>query len=371
MLPQIFGLIREIFGPAEMGRALGVLGPVMGLAAILGPIVAGALIGADVLGTGWRMIFLVNVPVAIAALAVGARTLPAGARSAGVRLDARGAVLAAVGMGLLVYPLVQGRELGWPAWVLGLLAASVPVLGLFAAGQVRRRRAGGSPLVEPSVFTHRSFVAGIAFALVFLGSMGGVVLIVGVFLQAGLGYTPIHAALTSAPWALGAFLGSGAASAVMQRLGRRVLHIGLAVMGGGLAWLAVVLAQQGTAVGSWDFAAPLLVSGLGMGAIWVPLFDIVLGGVADHEMGSASGVLQAVQQLGMSLGVAVIGTLFFGLLGRHAGHVADFVAAARITLLVTTALIALAFVVAFGLPRHAKGHEPSGGGAAVPEPAAA
>ena len=254
MLPQVFGLIREVFGPEDMSKAFGVLGPVMGLAAVLGPIVAGALIGADVLGTEWRMIFLVNVPVGLAALAVGARTLPAGAPASGVRLDVRGAVLAAAGTGLLVYPLVQGRDLGWPAWVVGLLVVSVPALAAFAAGQVRRKRAGGSPLVEPSVFTHRSFVAGIAFAVVFLGSMGGVVLTLGVFLQAGLGYTPIHAALTNAPWAVGAFLGSGAASVVMARLGRRVLHVGLAVMGAGLAWLVVVLADQGTAVGSWDFA---------------------------------------------------------------------------------------------------------------------
>src|SRR6266700_6103921 len=133
MLPQVFGLIRDLFEAHEMGRAFGVYGPVMGLSAMLGPIVSGGLISANVLGTGWRMIFGVNVPVGLAALVLGARTLPAGisGTSGPRRLDLPGALLAGAAMFLLVFPLAQGHALGWPAWLFGMLAASVLVLAGF------------------------------------------------------------------------------------------------------------------------------------------------------------------------------------------------------------------------------------------------
>src|SRR5207248_2581556 len=226
MLPQVFGLIRDMFEAHEMGKAFGVYGPVMGLSAMLGPIVAGGLISANVLGTGWRMIFLVNVPVGLAALVLGARTLPAGVRSGARRLDLPGALLAGAGMFLLVFPLAQGHSLGWPAWLFGMLAASVLVLAGFGWYQVRRQRAGRDPLVEPSVFRHRSYSAGIVFSIVFTGSLGGIVMIFNVFLQNGLGFTPWHSAVTTAPWAAGAFIGSAVGGIAMAGLGRRVLLAG-------------------------------------------------------------------------------------------------------------------------------------------------
>jgi MFS family permease len=338
-----------------MGKAWAILGPVSGLSAVLGPIVAGLLIDADILGTGWRSIFLVNVPVGAFVIAVGARYLPSVAPAGqSRRLDVTGMSLAGAGAVLLVYPLVQGRELGWPVWILGMLAASVPVLGAFARHQVRRKRAGGATLVEPSVFRNRSYVSGAGFAMVFLGAMGGLTLALTGLMQIGLGYSAIEASLTSAPYALGGFVGSAIGGMTMGRLGRTVLHAGLAIKAVGVVALYVVLEQAGAGVGHLHFTAPLLVAGIGMGMVFVPLFDIILAGVADHEVGSASGVLQALQQLGMSLGVAGLGTLFFGLVGSQAARAADFVAAAEPTILVTVALLAAAFAIGFLLPRHAR-----------------
>jgi EmrB/QacA subfamily drug resistance transporter len=359
MLPQVFGLIRELFAPDEMGKAWGVLGPVSGLSAVLGPIVAGLLIDADLFGTGWRMTFLINLPIGAFVLLVGAKFLPEGAAvTRERRLDVRGMALAAAGASMLVYPLVQGRELGWPTWTFAMMAASIVVLAAFGRHQLRRKRSGATPLVEPSVFGNRAYVSGVAFALVFLGAMGGIMLSLGVFLQAGLGYTPIEAALTTAPYALGGFVGSAVGGMAMHKLGRNVLHAGLVLKGAGLVLLYLVLQQTGTAVGSLDFVAPLLVAGIGMGMVFVPLFDIILAGVADHEVGSASGVLQAMQQLGMSLGVAAIGTLFFGLIGSRP-ELADFVGAAEETTLVTAGLIAVAFAIGFLLPGRARAPEPA------------
>jgi EmrB/QacA subfamily drug resistance transporter len=361
MLPQVFGLIRDLFEAHEMGKAFGVYGPVMGLSAMLGPIAAGGLIGADVFGTGWRMIFLVNVPVGLAALVLGARLLPAsasdGASRGGIRhgrLDLPGAALAAVGMFGLVFPLAQGHALGWPAWLYAMLAASVLVLAAFAVYQIRRQRAGRTPLVELSIFGHRSYRAGIVFSIVFVGSLGGIVMIFNVFLQNGLGFTPWHSALTTAPWAAGAFVGSAIGGIAMSKLGRRVLHAGLVVEAAGLLGVYAVLRGAGAGVGTVDLLAPMVVGGIGMGMVFVPLFDIVMAGVRPQEMGSASGVLQTVNALGMSLGIAGIGAIFFALAGGRGRHVPVYLSAAQWTALATVGLLACSFAAAFGLPRRAR-----------------
>jgi len=356
MLPQVFGLIRDMFKAHEMGKAFGVYGPVMGLSAMLGPIAAGGLISADVLGTGWRMIFLVNVPVGLAALALGARTLPAGVSGAAGarRLDLPGALLAGAAMFGLVFPLAQGHSLGWPTWLSGMLAGSVLVLAGFGWYQVRRQRAGRDPLVEPSVFRHRPYRAGIVFSVVFTGSLGGIVMIFNVFLQNGLGFTPWHSAITTAPWAAGAFIGSAVGGIIMTRLGRRVLHAGLVVEAAGLLGIYAVLHGAGGGVSTADLLAPMVIGGIGMGMVFVPLFDIVMAGVRPREMGSASGVLQTVNSLGMSLGIAGIGAIFFALAGGHGQHVPVYLHAAEWTALATVVLLAASFAIGFGLPRRAR-----------------
>jgi EmrB/QacA subfamily drug resistance transporter len=366
MVPQVFGMIRVLFKPDEMGKAWGILGPVSGLSAVLGPIVAGLLIDADVLGLGWRMVFLINLPIGAYVLLAGAKHLPDVAPATGSRrLDGTGTALAAAGTLLLVYPLVQGNELGWPAWILAMLAASLPVLAAFGVHQLRRNRTKLPALVETSVFAHRSYVSGLAFAVVFISVMAGLGITLGILMQVGLGWSPIGAALASAPFALGAFAGSAVGGMTMHKLGRKVIQSGLVFMAAGLAGL-VVLESAGAGLGGWDFAAPLTVAGIGLGMVFVPLFDIVLGDVADHEVGSASGVLQSVQQLGMSLGVAVIGTIYFGSLG--AGAIEDFVGAAQVTTAVTGVMTAVAFALALALPRHARAQHDGG---ADPVPALA
>ena len=254
----------------------------------------------------------------------------------------------------LVFPLAQGHALGWPAWLYAMLAASVLVLAWFAVYQIRRQRAGRTPLVEPSIFGHRSYRAGIAFSIVFVGSLGGIVMIFNVFLQNGLGFTPWHSALTTAPWAAGAFVGSAVGGIAMTKLGRRVLHAGLVVEAAGLLAVYAVLRGAAAGVSTVDLLAPMVVGGIGMGMVFVPLFDIVMAGVRPQEMGSASGVLQTVNALGMSLGIAGIGAIFFALAGGHGRHVPVYLSAAEWTALATVGLLACSFAVAFGLPRRAR-----------------
>jgi len=372
MIPQGFGLIRDVFPGPQMAKAFAALGPIIGLSTILGPIVAGLLVDADLFGTGWRMIFAINVPLGAFSIIAGRIVLPAGvSASRPARLDSTGIVLAGVAMFLVVFPLVQGRELGWPAWSLVMLVAAIPAVGAFVAHQLRRQRRGATTLVELSVFAKRSYTSGVVFVVVFFGAIVGLTLAVGLFLQLGLGFSPTRASLTMAGWALGAFLGSGASAAMMAKLGRRMLHIGLSIMVVGGLLMLLVLTTAGTGVGSWHLVAPLLVFGLGMGMIFVPLFDIIMGDISDREVGSASGLLEAIQQMGASLGVAVLGTIFFSIAGpSSASGLLDRAAAtdaAAVVTALTVLLTAVAFGLGFLLPRKARGHAPAESTVETPE----
>ncbi|GAA4146323.1 MFS transporter [Actinomadura keratinilytica] len=327
MLPQGLGMIKQMFPPQQVGTAFAAFGPVMGASSVGGPVLAGWLTGADLFGTGWRMIFLINLPLGLAAVLAGLRFLPRDGGGGTARLDLPGAALAALGAGLLVYPLVQGRELDWPAWIFALLALSVAVFGVFSWYETRVQRAGGDPLVVPGLFRKRGFTAGLLVGMVFFGAMTGLALVFTLYLQMGLGYSPLKAGLSQVPWSLGILAGFGAAQAV-QRFGRAVIHAGIAVMAAGVAGIALILHIAGIGVGPWQLAPALLVCGTGMGLLMAPFFDIVVSGVEPHETGSAGGTLTAVQQFGSALGAAVLGTVFFGLLGGQVAAEAEHAAAA-------------------------------------------
>jgi MFS family permease len=352
MVPQGFGLIRELFGDAGQQKAFAVFGPVMGLAAVAGPVVGGGLVDADVLGAGWRAIFLVNLPLGLAAIWAGRRLLPRTAPATpGARIDLASVLLTVVAGVALVYPLIQGRERGWPAWSFAMLAGGVAALAAFGVRQARRSRAGLAPLVEPSILRRRPYVAGLAVVVGFIGAMGGMMLALNVMFQVGLGFSPLACGVATLAVPLAAIGGSITSSALLARIGRRTMHIGIATMAGGLVVTDLVLRSAGGGVSAWQLAAPLAVTGFGMGMVFVPMFDVILAGVRPHELGSASGLLESVQQLAMSLGIATVGTALFGHLAGH--DAAAFVGAAGHALLLAIALLAVAWGAVFALPRHA------------------
>ncbi len=360
MIPQTFGLIRDIFGPADIGKAFAAFGPAIGLSTVLGPVVAGALIELDPFGTDWRSLFLINVPVGLFAIVVGRRVLPANEPAhRGARLDWVGIALTAVVSFLVVFPLVEGRTLGWPVWLVGVVAAAAPLLYVVGRRQRGRIARGETPLVELSVLRKRSYVSGVVFTMVFFGSIVGFSLTTGLFLQIGLGLTPMKAALYLAGFAVGAFFGSGVGAWATTAIGRPILHVGLAIMTVGTTVLYVSL-RAASDIGWVQLVPGMVVYGLGMGMIFVPLFSIIMGEIEDHEVGSASGLLESFQQLGASLGVAALATLFFATIRlEDGGPVAAATAgrhvlAAEHTLLVSVVLIGVAFAVGFLLPKKAR-----------------
>ena len=349
MIPQGFGIIKEVFTEEEMGKVFGLFGPMMGLSILAAPILAGALVGANLWGIGWRLVFLINVPIGIAALAGAVRVLPRTVTHPGIRLDTGGMVLIGVALTAIIYPLIQGRTAGWPAWTFVSLAAGALLLGAFA---VWERRHPGDPLIEPGLLANRTYTSGILVSLAFFGAFGGLLLCVSLFAQLGEGFSPIHAGLILIAMVLGMIVGMVAGTALVGRLGRHLLHLGVAITALGTIVLALTVTGTQTA-STLDLAPGLFLIGLGAGASMGQLFDFILAGVGMDEVGSASGVLEAVQQLSTAIGVAALGTIFFS---AFAGHLPTH--ALAITAWACLAPIVLAFALIFRLPMHAREPDP-------------
>lgn len=352
MIPQGLGVIREVFPPEEMPKAFGLFGPVMGSAALLGPIVGGGLVSLNLFGDAWRPVFLVNVPLGVLAIVGAARLLPRGGRRHADRLDVVGAALAALGSLAIVYPLIQGRALGWPAWTYVSMGGSVVLFVLFGLHLRRRLRNGHDPLVLPSIFARRGYSAGALVLMLYFGGMIGSVLAITLFLQLGEGFSAVHAGLTMAPFAFGTAVTAPVAASLMEKIGGRpLIQAGGVVSVLGNAGLALILASTNH-VSTWGMFGPLLVTGLGMGLFIVPAFDTIIAAVTDAETGSASGVLNAIQQLGGAIGVAVLGTIFFSVLSHH-----GFAAALRDTMWWDVGALGLMLLVSPLLPQRARPQE--------------
>ena len=350
LIPQGFGIIKAAFPPDELPKAFGMFGPIMGMAAVCGPIVGGLLADGDILGTGWRMIFFINVPLGALALLGAYRVVPESCLPVPPRLDLAGMGLVTIAAGLLMYPLIEGRELGWPLWTSASMAVSGLLLVAFGLHVRRRAAAGRDPLVMPSLFERRAFSGGLGFAVVFFAGMMGMLLALTLYLQLGRQFTAVHAGLTLIPFSLGVAVGSGLAGGLLApRFGRHVLHAGTVVMLAGTLWLIGDVPSAAGSLSSWDLAGALGVMGLGFGLIVAPYFDTVLAGVRDDEVGAASGTLNAVQQFGGAAGVALLGTVFFSTVSGD-----GFAEALQKVLWLNGGLLVVAALLVFLLPMRAR-----------------
>ena len=344
MIPQGFGMLTEVLDEKDMPKAFGLFGPIMGLSAVAGPIIGAALIQGDLLGAGWRTIFLVNVPLGLICIAVGARYMPRNVTAKGGGLDLMGMSLIGFAALALIYPLIEGRELGWPLWTFGLMVAGVVLAGVFVLYE--RRLPAQRALIQMSLMRNRSFTSGMAVATGFFAAFSGVMLVLSLFWQVGEGFSPIRAALSLAPMSIGMIVGMGLSFALIKRLGRRLVHTGISVTTLGLLGIAAT-AHLTTHPSPWSMVPAAFVVGTGAGMVFGQLFDVVLGGVTETEVGSASGLLNALQQLAFSFGIALVATIFFGVLDvpRPA---TDALALAALLSIVP---LVISFALAFRMPR--------------------
>ena len=229
------------------------------------------------------------------------------------------------------------------------MLGSLATFGLF----FRNERRSADPIIEPTLFKNRGFTAGLLVIMSFFMAMMGFMLVFNLFTQVGLGFSPLKAGLSMVPWSLGIAIAAALSGAVLApKFGRTVLHGGIAILVVGMGLLWLTFDHYGMTATAWDFAPATFVAGLGCGAVFAPLFDIILADINEREVGSASGVLTAVQQFGGAIGVAVVGTLFFELLPAH-----QFVDSMKTVTLVAACFFAVSFVAAFMLPRYARVEE--------------
>jgi EmrB/QacA subfamily drug resistance transporter len=352
MVPQILATVQVIFSATERQAAYGLYGGVTGLAAVAGPLVSGYLVARDPFGLAWRSIFLVNVPLGLAALVLAARLVPESRAPNARRLDLVGVALLSAALLGVLYPLVQGRELGWPWWTAVLALVSLPMFVWFLRHEHRLTLTDASPLVPLGLFRERAFSAGLLTSLVFFAGTGAFFLIVTATLQFGLHYPPLRAGLAWLPFSIAAAVGSGLSVPASRRLGRRILQAGAAVFMLGLLLLEVAFHRTAGSIGPTGLLIPLATCGLGMGLVVAPLVDVILGGVHEHDAGAASGVLGAVGQLGQAIGISAIGTAYFALLG--APSPGSYTRALELTLVGEAAVFAACIGLMFLLPEHPK-----------------
>ena len=359
LLPQGFGLIRGAFPPQEFGKAFAAYGPAFGIAGILGPILGGAIIQGNWFNLDWRVVFLVNLPIGLVAAIMAWRVLPKTKPNKQIRIDLLGAGVVAVASALLVWPLIQGQDAGWPLWTWVSMAVSLALFYIFVLLERRSVAHGETPLVEPSLFKKPAFTFGLAGIALYFGALVGFNLLLTLFFQLGHGFSTGEAGLANIPLTLGTAVGGGVAGAVLSaKLGRVTLQLGAALS---LVGLLLVWLVAAASFNYWLFVPGFAIFGIGSGFVVSSLFDIILSATDDHESGSASGALTAIQSIASSMGVAITAAVFFK--GFSAADLAQFhfteikaQAAMQAAILVPAIFLALFLLVSPKLPRFASRH---------------
>jgi EmrB/QacA subfamily drug resistance transporter len=332
--PQVLSIIGVSFAGEARTRAVTLYGVVMGLAAVGGQLVGGALIALDVLGLEWRSCYLVNVPIGLAAVALAPAAIAESRAAGSHRIDVPGAALAAATLVALVLPLIEGRQQGWPLWTLACLAATLPLGAAFVARQRRLAASGGEPLVHPELFRNRAFTVGVAASVVFYAGMASFFLVLAIYLQDGRGLSALDSGLVFTGLAGGYLAASIGAEALAPRFGRQVLAAGGVIRAIALAGLALTVGAIGVGGSTLVLLPALTVDGIGMGLLTAPLVATVVGAMEPRHAGAASGVLSTAQQVGNTVGVAAIGAIFYGAVGPEA----DFAGAFEIALVAIAAI---------------------------------
>lgn len=360
--PQAVGMIQQFFRGAERGRAFGIFGSVVGASVAAGPVLGGVLIDAFGAGTGWRLVFLVNVPFGVAAVVLALMWFPrpllhrragpaaarhgsaapkAGdARSGGGDLDPVGSILLGLAVLAVLLPFMEagGSPLMWVA-----LPAGLGLLAAWLWWEARYRRRGRSPMVDLSAFRIPSFSNGtLLMGLYFLG-ITSIWVLIALYFQEGLGHSALASAMVALPSAILSGISALWAGRVVSRWGRKVVIAGIWLVLVGLVASAIVVHLHAAGVVSeWWWLATLSFIGLGQGSVVSPNQALTLEEVPLEYAGSLGGVMQTIQRIGTAVGIAVITAISFAVLAR-----ADWATAFTVGFAVIAVIVALAMVVGY------------------------
>ncbi|MEU7649035.1 MFS transporter [Streptomyces huasconensis] len=364
MVPQVLSIVHATFPAHERGKVFGLFGMVVGLGAVSGPLLGALLTEWNIFGLEWRPIFLINLPVGIAGIILGRKFITESKAPRALKLDLVGVLLVTLGMLMLVYPLTRGRELDWPVWGFVMMGGSVVVFGALVAYERWKTAKDGSPLVELSLFKVKSFAAGIAVQTVFGVVMGVFFLVWTMYMQVGLGWSELRAGLTGVPFSIAVSVAAGlSVQKLVPRFGRKVLQAGALTMAAGLLIYIWEAGRYGADIAPWQMALPLAVMGLGMGLIVAPLTDAVLSEVPREHAGSASGLINTVQQMGTALGLGLVSVVFFGVIDERVAPSripGEFTDGFQNALWWVTGVLGVIFLLMFALPAKPKQHVEGG-----------
>ena len=346
MVPQVLSSVQVMFAPEERGPIFGVVGALSAIGAIAGLLLGGWLVTADVLGTGWRSIFLINVPVGILLVAATVLFVPNSRSEHPVGLDLAGVALGALAVFLVVFPLTDGRAAGWAWWIWMMLVAAPFAIGLFIRQQRRKLSADGTALLPLPLFQNRGFSSGLLVQVVSSVGNGGYSLVLLFYMQAALGFTAFSAGLALLPIGIGSMIGTPVAMLIMKRLGKQAVLLGGALQAAAFGWVMMVIKSEGSDLSGWSLTPALTVAGIGMMVLIMPQTSIALDTVPTSEAGAASGTFTTFGQVGMVLGVALAGAVYFG----EISDTSDAQAAVTAGLWVIIAAYALAGIAALTMP---------------------
>lgn len=328
-------------GPAR-ARAIATYSTVMGVAAVSGQLAGGVLLRLDVAGLGWRAVFLLNVPVGLAALVLAPRVVPESRASRPGPLDVPGLALAAAALTALVLPLLQGRQRGWPLWTVASLVAAPVLLAAFGWRQRSLVRRGAEPLLDPGLLRAPAFSRGLLAQLLLWGGQASYFLVLALYLQQGRGLGALQSGLVFTLLAVAYLVASTDATALAARHGQRIMTLGAVLLVAGHLATLLVITKVGVGGHVLALAPGLLLVGAGMGLCITALTTTVLAAANAEQAGAVSGALSTVQQVGNAVGVAVVGIVFFGSLDGGYAHAFGLSLASIAGLLTVLALVSLA-----------------------------
>ncbi|EDZ98497.1 major facilitator superfamily MFS_1 [Burkholderia sp. H160] len=351
MAPQVLATIRAVVPLHQQTRVMSLYGFVFGLSSIVGQLGGGALITYHPFGLDWRVIFLINIPIGIAAFIGTWKFVPENQPATHTGVDLKGVALLSAVLLLVIYPMTHGREAGWPAWTFAMFALAVPVFALFVATERRVERGGGHPLVDLQLFRNRAFALGLVLAFLFYCN-SAFFLTYGIFLQTGLHWTPLASGIAIMPFALGFVIGPLTSPAVVKRIGAHVLTLGFSMMTLGFA----VTGWSATRASTPDllFSCGLVCAGVGHGLLLPSIMRIVLQEVVPEKAGLASGVVSSTLQIGSAFGTAAISGAFFGALGGSAAP-GSYAQAFQLSLGINAVLMFVCIGLSVLLVRHQQG----------------
>ncbi len=345
MTPQVLSIAQTIFPPHERATAFSLFGLTAGLASVIGPVLGGLIIGADLGGLAWRPIFLMNVPIGILALILGAKFIPKIPGNPGMKNDFGGILIVSAAMFLLVFPLIEGRNYQWATWCFAMLAAAAVLFVAFVLWERRQSRNGAPQLLPVDLMKNRNFMIGAFMSLIFFSAMPPFFLIFALYLQSGYGLSPLWSGMTTLPFSIGVLVASLISGRLGFRWQRQRIAGGVALMFVGILALRIIVGNLGESLHYGVFVAPLLAAGIGLGISISSLFQTILAGVPVKDAGSGSGALQAIQQAGGALGVAIVSEIFFRALTAQLASGAQPIAAYSTSLMTAVIYNLVAYVL--------------------------